>query len=182
MLRRRHADASCSVVRAEARASIYVELHRAPRHRRKITRPRRALLRLAGIAPLTAPSAGALAAVGIHIGRQALANVGAVIKDNSDQGVVVQFQSTFELSGSISGNGSVAAHISEGSVARFTTAAITGNAGAGVLMHDLSMVSFNGATVTGNGGGTDVVCAPQFPSTRGTTTDINGGTTNCVEP
>ncbi len=119
---------------------------------------------------------------GINIGRQAFAYVTATIVNNSDQGVVVQFQSTLELTGSISGNGSVGAHVREGSTARFTAATINGNAGAGVLIHDLSMVTFAGATVTGNGGGTDVVCAPQFPATRGTTTDINGGTTNCFEP
>ena len=120
---------------------------------------------------------------GINVGRQALAFVTATIENNSDQGVVVQEQSTFDLAGgSISGNGSVGAHVREGSVARFSSTTITRNTGAGVLVHDLSMVTFSGDTVTGNGGGTDVVCAPQFPATRGTTTDINGGTTNCVEP
>lgn len=120
---------------------------------------------------------------GINIGRQALAFVTATIENNSDQGVVVQEQSTFDLAGgSVSGNGSVGAHVREGSVARFSSTTITGNSGAGVLVHDLSMATFSGDTVTGNGGGTDVVCAPQFPATRGTTTDINGGTTNCVEP
>src|SRR5271167_766656 len=45
---------------------------------------------------------------GINVGRQALAFVSAGIVNNSDQGVVVQEQSTFDLiSGSISGNGSV---------------------------------------------------------------------------
>jgi len=120
-------------------------------------------------------------AQGINIGREAFAYITAVIENNSDAGVVVQFQSTLELKGgSISGNGSVGADVREGSVARFTTATISGNAGAGVLVHDLSMVTFDGATVTGNGGGTDVVCNPQFAATRGT--GGIGGTTNCVEP
>jgi len=120
---------------------------------------------------------------GVNVGRQALAFVTATIENNTDQGVVVQEQSTFDLTGgAISGNGSIGAHVREGSVARFSSASITGNAGAGILIHDLSMVTFSAATVTGNGGGTDVVCSPQFPATRGTTTDINGGTTNCVEP
>jgi len=133
----------------------------------------------AGLRPFTSSGNGQ----GINIGRQAFAFVTAVIGNNSDQGVVVQEQSTFDLGGgSISGNGSIGVHVREGSVARITTATVSGNAGAGVLVHDLSMVTFNGATVTGNGGGTDVVCAPQFPATRGTTTDINGGTTNCIEP
>ena len=117
---------------------------------------------------------------GINIGRQAFAFIAATVENNSDQGVVVQFQSTLELSGSISGNGSAGANVREGSVARFTGATISSNAGAGVLVHDLSMVTFNDASVTGNGGGTDVVCDPQLPVTRGTA-DI-GGTTNCVEP
>lgn len=118
---------------------------------------------------------------GINIGRDALVFVAAAIENNSDQGVVVQFQSTLEISGgSISGNGSVGAHIREGSVARFTSTTISGNAGAGVLVHDLSMVTFNETTVTGNGGGTDVVCDPQYSETRGTS-NIGGGTTNCAE-
>jgi hypothetical protein len=118
---------------------------------------------------------------GINIARQALAFVAAVIENNLDQGVVVGIQSTFELTGSITGNGSVGAHVREGSVARFTNATISGNAGAGVLVHDLSMVSFNGTTVTGNAGGAgDVVCNPQYPVTSGVVN--TGGTTNCVEP
>ena len=118
---------------------------------------------------------------GINIARQAFAFVLAVIENNTNQGVVVGFQSTFELTGSISGNGAVGAHVREGSVARLTNTTISGNAGAGVLVHDLSMVSFNGTTVTGNAGGTgDVVCSPQFPVTSGVAS--TGGTTNCVEP
>lgn len=138
------------------------------------------LIRSAGTVrggPFTASGNGQ----GVNIGRQAFAYVIAAIGNNADQGVVVQEHSTFDLTGSISGNGSVGAQVREGSVARFTTATIIGNAGAGVLVHDLSMVTFSGDTVTGNGGGTDVVCAPQFAATRGTTTDINGGTTNCIE-
>ncbi|TMQ03122.1 MAG: right-handed parallel beta-helix repeat-containing protein [Deltaproteobacteria bacterium] len=131
-----------------------------------------------GLRPFTSRGNGQ----GINIGRQAFAFIEAVIQSNVDQGVVVQFQSTLELNGgSISGNGSVGAHVREGSVARFTTVTISGNAGAGVLVHDLSMVTFNGATVTGNGGGTDVVCNPQFAATRGATTDIGGGSTNCAD-
>jgi hypothetical protein len=116
---------------------------------------------------------------GISIGRQGFAFIQATVENNSDRGVDVLFQSTLELTGSITGNGSVGANVREGSIARFTTATITGNAGPGVLVHDLSMASFNEATVTENGGGTDVDCEPQFPVTRGTA-DI-GGTTNCVE-
>ena len=71
----------------------------------------------------------------------------------------MQFQSTLDLSGSVSGNGS-----------------------AGVRVHDLATVSFNGAVVTGDGGGTDVICNPHYPATRGSTTDIGGGSTNCIEP
>jgi hypothetical protein len=118
---------------------------------------------------------------GINIGRQAFAYIEAVIENNSAQGVVAQFQSTLELSGSISGNGGQGAIVREGSVARFTSATISGNTGAGVLVYDLSMVSFDGTTVTGNGGGTDVVCNPQYAATRGAS-EIGGGTTNCVEP
>jgi hypothetical protein len=117
---------------------------------------------------------------GINIGRQGLAFIQATVENNSNQGVVLLFQSTLELTGSISGNGSLGADVREGSVARFTSTTISGNAAAGVLVHDLSMVTFNGATVTGNGGGTDVECDPQYPVTRGTA-DI-AGTTNCVEP
>jgi hypothetical protein len=117
---------------------------------------------------------------GINIGRHSLANLAATVENSSDQGVVVLFQSTLDLTGSITGSGSLGANVREASVVRFTTATISDNAGAGVLVHDLSMVTFVDATVTGNGGGTDVVCDPQFPATRGTA-DI-GGTTNCVEP
>ena len=117
---------------------------------------------------------------GINIGRQAFAYIVAVIESNSGQGVVVQFQSTLELSGSITGNGGVGTDVREGSVARFTAATISGNGGAGILVHDLSMVTFNGTTVTGNGGGTDVVCNPQYPVTGGVAS--TGGTTTCVEP
>jgi hypothetical protein len=119
---------------------------------------------------------------GINIGRRAFTYGTATIANNSDAGVIAQEQSTLDLGGSISGNGSRGADIREGSVARFVSATISGNAAEGVLVRDLSMVTFAGATVTGNGGGTDVICAPQYSATRGTTTDINGGTTNCVEP
>ena len=108
--------------------------------------------------------------------------VAGVIDNNSDQGVVLRFNSTLDLaSGSISHNGSVGAHVFEGSIARLN-GTITGNAGPGVLIHDLSMVTFTGATVTGNGGvgGTDVVCNPQYPVTSAVAS--TGGTTNCVEP
>jgi hypothetical protein len=117
---------------------------------------------------------------GINIGRQAFAYITATIEQNTNQGVVAQFQSTLELTGSISGNGGQGAIVREGSVARFTTATINGNGAAGVLIQDLSMVTFNGTTVTGNGGGTDVVCDPQYSATRGTP-DVGSGTTNCVE-
>jgi hypothetical protein len=130
-----------------------------------------------GLHPFTSRGNGQ----GINIGRQAFAYIAAVIEHNSYQGVVVQFQSTLELTGSISGNGYEGANVREGSVARFTTATISGNGGAGVVVYDLAMVTFNGATVTGNGGETDVVCSPLYAATRGTS-DIGGGTTNCVEP
>ena len=117
---------------------------------------------------------------GIHLARQAFAFVAAVIDNNSDSGVVLRFNSTLDLvSGSVSHNGNVGAHVLEGSIARLN-GTITGNAGAGVLIHDLSMVTFTGATVTGNGGGTDVVCNPQYPVTSAVAS--TGGTTNCVEP
>jgi len=120
--------------------------------------------------------------VGIHIVRQAFVFVLATVENNSQQGVVVAFHSTLDLSGSISHNGDVGADVRESSAARFTSAPITNNGGPGVLVEDLSMVTFSSATVTGNGGGTDVVCKPQFSATRGALSDIGGGTTNCVEP
>src|SRR5262245_4079486 len=118
--------------------------------------------------------------VGISIGRQGFAFINATVENNSDTGVQVLFQSTLQLSGSISGNGGAGADVSEGSVVRFGGATISNNGGAGVVVRDLSMVTFNGASVTGNGGGIDVVCEPQLPVTRHTA-DIEG-TTNCVEP
>jgi hypothetical protein len=130
-----------------------------------------------GLRPFTARRNGQ----GINMGRGSIAAIGAVIESNSDQGVVVQEQSTLDFSGSSSSNGSHGANVREGSVARFTSATISNNGGEGVLVSDLSIVSFSGATVTGNVGGTDVFCAPQFSATRGTATDIGGGTTNCVE-
>lgn len=131
----------------------------------------------AGLRPFTSRNNGQ----GVNIGRQAFTYGIATIENNSDAGVTAGEQSTIDLGGSISRNGSRGADIREGSVARFVNATISGNAAEGVLVHDLSMVTFIGATVTGNGG-TDVICAPQYSATRGTTTDINGGTTNCVEP
>ena len=126
--------------------------------------------------PITSRSNGQ----GIHMARQAFVFVAAVIDNNSDEGVVLRFQSILDLvNGSISHNGSVGAHVLEGSIARLN-GTITGNGGAGVLIHDLSMVTFTGATVTGNGGGTDVVCSPQYPVTREVAS--TGGTTNCIEP
>ena len=118
---------------------------------------------------------------GISTGRQGLIYAAAIVENNSNRGVLVQFNSTLELyGGSISHNGGVGAEVREGSIARFTGGiAITNNVGAGVLIHDLSMVTFD-ATVTGNGGGTDVVCNPQYSATRGAAD--TGGTTNCVEP
>jgi len=117
---------------------------------------------------------------GIRIRRNGFALIQATVENNSEQGVVVAFDSTLQFTGSISGNGSVGIDIREGSVASFDSATISGNAEAGVLVHDLSMAIFSGASVTGNGGGTDVECDPQFPATRGTAD--TGGTTNCVEP
>ena len=120
-------------------------------------------------------------AQGINIGRQAFAYITAVVENNSDAGIVVQWQSTLELtSGSISGNGSVGALVRQSSFARFSDSTISGNAGGGVVLSDLSMGNFIGTTVTGNGGGTDVVCNPQYSATRGVAS--TGGTTNCVEP
>lgn len=119
---------------------------------------------------------------GMHIVRQAFVFILATVENNSQQGVVVRFHSTLDLTGSISHNGDVGAAIQESSAARFTSSTIANNVGPGVLVADLSMATFNSATVTGNGGGTDVVCSPQFSATRGVFTDIGGGTTNCVEP
>jgi hypothetical protein len=118
--------------------------------------------------------------LGIRTARQGFVYVAAIVENNTDRGVLVQFNSTMEFyAGSISHNGGVGAQVREGSVARLS-GAITSNGGPGVLIHDLSIVTFDGATVTGNGGGTDVVCNPQYSVTRGVA-DI-GGTTNCVEP
>lgn len=119
---------------------------------------------------------------GMHIVRQAFVFVLATVENNSAQGVVLRFNSTLDLTGSISHNGDVGAVILESSAARFTSSTLANNGGPGVSVGDLSMVTFNTDTVTGNGGGTDVVCNPQFSGTRGTLTDIGGGTTNCVEP
>jgi hypothetical protein len=119
---------------------------------------------------------------GMHIARQAYVFVLATVENNSQQGVVMRFHSTLDLTGSISHNGDVGAVILESSAARFTSSTLTNNGGPGVLVGDLSMVTFGTDTVTGNGGGTDVVCSPQFSATRGALTDIGGGTTNCVEP
>jgi hypothetical protein len=118
---------------------------------------------------------------GVSTGRQGFVYVAAIVENNSNRGVLVQFNSTLEqFGGSISHNGTVGAEVREGSAARFTGGvAITNNGGPGVLIHDLSMVSFD-ATVTGNGGGTDVVCNPQYSATRGVAD--TGGTTNCLEP
>jgi hypothetical protein len=128
--------------------------------------------------PITSRSNGQ----GIHVVRQAFVFVLATIENNSQQGVVVGFHSTLDLSGSISHNGDVGADIRESSAARFTSSTITNNGGPGVLVEDLSMVTFGSNTVTGNGGGADVVCSPQFSATRGALSDIGAGTTNCVEP
>jgi len=118
---------------------------------------------------------------GINIGRQAFAFILAVVQNNSDAGVVVQWQSTLELtSGTISGNGSVGALVRQSSFARFSDSTITGNAGGGVILQDLSMGNFIATSVTGNGGVTDIVCSPQYSATRGVAD--TGGTTNCVEP
>ena len=117
---------------------------------------------------------------GIFTARQGLVYGSATVQNNSDKGVDVLFNSTLELTGSISQNGTVGAHVREGSNARFTGGAtIANNGGPGVLIEDLSMVNFD-ATITGNGGGTDVVCNPQYSATRGVAG--TGGTTNCVEP
>ena len=117
---------------------------------------------------------------GINVGRQGFAYVTAVVENNSDAGVVVQWQSLFELlSGSISGNGGAGAIVKQGSFARFPGSTIGGNAGGGVVISDLSMVDFTASTVTGNGG-TDVTCNPQYSATRRVAD--TGGTTNCVEP
>jgi nitrous oxidase accessory protein NosD len=125
---------------------------------------------------------------GINIGRQAFAYIEAVVKNNSDAGIVVQWQSTLELTGDqvsgnpsiVSGNGGVGALVSQSSFARFSGSTISGNAGGGVILQDLSMGNFIADTITGNGGGTDVVCSPQYSATRGVAD--TGGTTNCVEP
>lgn len=118
---------------------------------------------------------------GIVLRRGAFAFIIAVVENNSDVGIDVEWHSTLELtSGSISGSGNVGALVREGSFARFTGSTITGNAGGGVAYSDLSMGDFVGTTVSGNGGKTDVVCNPQFAATRGT--GSIGGTTNCVEP
>ncbi len=116
---------------------------------------------------------------GINIARQAYTNIGVVIENNSSVGAQAQFNSTMDLVGSISGNGSAGVYIGEASAARLNTT-VSGNVGPGVLIQDLSMVTFEGGTVTGNGGGTDVVCNPQYSATRGVAG--TGGSTNCVEP
>src|SRR6516225_8004928 len=65
--------------------------------------------------PITSRSNGQ----GIHMARQAFVFVAAVIDNNSDEGVVLRFQSILDLvNGSISHNGSVGAHVLEGSIAR----------------------------------------------------------------
>jgi hypothetical protein len=125
--------------------------------------------------PITARGNGQ----GINMARQAYANVGVLIQNNSNVGAHAMFNSTMELTGTISGNGSAGAYVHEGSTVRLTNATITGNAGAGVIVQDLSMVSFNGGSVSGNGG-IDVACNPLYPVTRGVAG--TGGTTNCVEP
>jgi hypothetical protein len=126
--------------------------------------------------PITARNNGQ----GINMARQAYANVGVLLQNNSNVGAHAMFNSTMELTGTISGNGSAGTYVHEGSSVRLTNATITDNVGPGVIVQDLSMVSFNGASVTHNGGGMDVACNPQYPATRGVAD--TGGITNCVEP
>lgn len=117
---------------------------------------------------------------GINLARDTIAAIAVVITNNSNVGALAQFNSTMDLTGSISGNGSAGVLIREASVARLG-ATISGNVGPGVLIQDLSMVTFTGGTVTGNNSeGTDVVCNPQYSATRGVAD--TGAKTNCVEP
>lgn len=117
---------------------------------------------------------------GINMARDTIAAIAVVITNNSNVGALAQFNSTMDLTGSISENGGAGVFVREASAARLA-ATISGNAGPGVLIQDLSMVTFNGGTVTGNnGGGTDVVCNAQYSATRGVTD--TGARTNCVEP
>jgi hypothetical protein len=116
---------------------------------------------------------------GINLARDATAAVAVVILNNSNVGALAQFNSTMDLTGSISGNAGAGVLIREASAARLG-ATISGNAGGGVLIQDLSMVTFTGGTVTGNGGETDVVCSPQYSVARGVI-DIHA-TTNCNGP
>ena len=116
---------------------------------------------------------------GINMARDTIAAIAVVITNNSNVGALAQFNSTMDLTGSISGNGGAGVLVREASAARLA-ATISGNTGPGVLIQDLSMATFNGGTVTGNGGGTDVVCNPQYSATRGVAD--TGAITNCVEP
>ena len=111
--------------------------------------------------------------------RDTIAAIAVVTTNNSNVGALAQFNSTMDLTGSISGNGSAGVLVRKASAVRLA-GTISGNSGSGVLIQDLSMVTFNGATVTGNGGGTDVVCNPQYSATRGVAD--TGAITNCVEP
>jgi hypothetical protein len=124
---------------------------------------------------------------GINIGRQAFAYIEAIVENNSGAGIVVQWQSTLELTADLSsgnpsivtGNGGVGALVTQSSFARFAGSTISGNGGGGVILQDLSMGNFVADTITGNGG-TDIVCSPKYSATRGVA-DTGGGTTNCVE-
>jgi hypothetical protein len=116
---------------------------------------------------------------GISVGRDALVVLGVDIENNSNIGAQAQFNSTMDLTGTISGNQGFGVYILEASVVRLS-ANITANGPGGVLIQDLSMVTFLGGNVTGNGGGTDVVCNPQYSATRGVAD--TGAITNCVEP
>jgi hypothetical protein len=116
---------------------------------------------------------------GINMARGTVAAIAVVITNNSDVGALAQFNSTMDLTGSISGNGSAGVLVREASASRLA-ATISGNGGPGVQIQDLSMVTFVSGTVTGNGGGTDVICNPQYSATRGVAS--TGAITNCVEP
>jgi hypothetical protein len=101
--------------------------------------------------PITARNNGQ----GINMARDTVAAIAVVITNNSNVGALAQFNSTMDLTGSISGNGGAGVLVREASAARLA-ATVSGNTGPGVVIQDLSMVTFNG----------DAVAAPEASSAR----------------